>query len=307
MILIILAVILAVGFFVILGLHRADYSFSWKPNKRQILAVIPLLLIIFNFITVIPANTVGILWSPFNGVKEETLPEGIQFKGILDKVYKINTEVQTKIVENITGQTRDSQYITINLDIKYKINTASAYEVFRQYRTLDNVSDSLIEPTVQRSIEAVSIKYNVIEILGEERNDMYKGIEEELTSRLAESGITFVSINFADTDAGATIEQAIQNEAVAKKAVETAQQELLKAQTDAQQIVVQADAKKQQAEVFAQIKIIEAQAEADANKIISESITDTILNKMWITKWNGSVPMVSGKESSSGYIFDIGR
>jgi Membrane protease subunits, stomatin/prohibitin homologs len=305
MALIIISVILAIAVFVTLGLERSGYKTEWRKSKLQALAFIPLLLIPFGFTTVIPANTVGILWSPFDGVKEETLSEGIQFKGIFDKVYKISTEVQSRTIHDITGQTRDSQYILITLDVKYKVNPSNAYEVFRQYRTLDNIAENFIAPTVQRSIEAVSTQYNVIEILGEERNEMYKGVEAELARRLTASGIAFVSINFDDTDAGHAIEQAIEAEAVAKKAVETAQQELLKVQADAQQIVVKTEAEKQQAQILAEIKVIEAQAEADANMIFANSINTEILNKMWIEKWDGSVPMIVG-ENSGGYMLDLG-
>ena len=306
MALIIISVILAIAVFVVLGFEKDGYEVVWKRSKLQALALIPLLLMLFGFVTVIPANTVGILWSPFDGVKEETLSEGIQFKGILDKVYKISTEVQSRTIHDITGQTRDSQYILITLDVKYKVNPSNAYEVFRQYRTLDNIANNFIAPTVQRSIEAVSTQYNVIEILGEERNEMYKGVEEELARRLTASGIAFVSINFDDTDAGDAIERAIEAEAVAKKAVETAQQELLKVQADAQQIVVKTEAEKQQAQILAEIKVIEAQAEADANMIFANSINTEILNKMWIEKWDGSVPMIVG-ENSGGYMLDLGK
>lgn len=305
MAIIIIAVILAIAVFVGLGFRVKDYEVSWKLGKRQALAVLPLLLILFTLVTVIPANTVGIVWSPFNGVQEETLAEGIQFKGPLDKVYKISTEVQTSTLTDVSGQTADSQYITMNLDVKYRVNTESAFEVFRQYRTLENVANSLIAPTVQRSIEAVTTQYNVIEILGEQRNAVYAGVEAELANRLVASGITFQSINFNDTDAGEAIEKAISDEAVAKKEVDTAQYKLQTAQIEAQHEVVQAEAEKQRAEIEAEIKRIEAQAEADANKIISESIDQTILDRMWIEKWDGDVPAVTGG-TGSGYILDIG-
>lgn len=280
------------------------YFNSKKDSNRKfrancVIAVLPLIAAFFiASIAVIPANSVGVQYSPFTGVKEETLPEGWHFKGVFDTVYVISTEVQTSNLTGITGQTKDSQYVEMIIDVKYKVSPEKAFEVFKQYRTLQNVATSLISPTVQRSIEAISTQYNIIEVLGEKRNELYLGIEEELTKRFAVNGIQFVSINFADTDAGSEIEKAIQDEAIAKKRVETAEQERLRVQIEAQQRVIEASADKEKAEIEAQIKLIEAQAEAQANRLIAESITPELLEKMemearlkwgWVIVQGGSV------------------
>lgn len=278
-------------------LNSRDKGKVFRPNI--IVAVLPLALCIFvASVAVVPANNVGVIYSPFRGVSTQTLPEGMHQKGVLDKVYNISTEIQTSTLQNISGQTKDSQYITMVVDVKYRVDSAKAYEVFRQFRDLNNVSKNLIAPVVQRSIEAVSTQFNVIDILGEGRNDLYKGIENELKTRFAESGISFYSINFVDTDAGVAIEQAIQAEAVAKKAVETAEQERLKAEIEAQKRVVEAQANKDKAAIEAETKIIEAEAEAKANAAIANSITPQLLEKMemearlkwgWVTVQGGSV------------------
>jgi regulator of protease activity HflC (stomatin/prohibitin superfamily) len=133
---------------------------------------------------------------------------------------------------------------------------------------------------VQRSIESITTKYNVIEVLGEKRNETYKLIEAEIKTRLGENGIDFYSITFLDTDAGDAIETAIQNEAVAKKAVETAKQEKERLLIDSQKRIVEAEANKQKAQIEADTKIIQAKAEAESNQIIAQSLTENVLKKM---------------------------
>lgn len=252
-----------------------------KIRANCIVAILPLLIaVVVASVAVIPANSVGVQYSPFTGVREETLPEGWHVKGVFDNIYIISTEVQTTSLSGITGQTKDSQYIEMVIDVKYKISPEKAFEVFKQYRTLQNVDTSLISPTVQRSVEAISTQFNIIEILGEGKNELYLGIEEELTKRLAVNGIQFVSINFTETDAGAEIEKAIQDEAIAKKRVETAEQERLRVQIEAQKRVIEAAADKEKASIEAETKIINAEAEAQSNRLLSESITPQLLEKM---------------------------
>lgn len=264
---------------------------GFKFNKKQLLAFLPLLLCVFNFFTIIPPNSVGVQYSPFTGVKEETLSEGIHTKGFFDKIYVISTEVQTKTIKDIIGQTKDAQYITMVLDVKYQVNPANAFKVFRQFRTLENVNNSLIIPVVQRSVETITTQYDVIEILGNKRNDVYKGIEVELKERLAQNGINLHSITMIDTDAGDAIEKAIQDEAVAKKQVETAEQLREKARIEAEQKVIEAEAQ-------AKTKIIEAEAQAQAYKIVNEQLTPEVLKKIWIDKWDGKLPQVVSDDNN---------
>ncbi len=282
--------------FALLGVDRREGK--WHLRPQQFASLGAFVLMGFSMVAIVPANSVGIVYSPFTGVSEKTLAEGWHTKGPFDQIYTISSEVQTKTLENITGQTKDAQYITMAIDVKYRVDTDKAFEVFKQYRTLDNVDTALINPTAQRSIEEITTKYNIIDVLGGARSEIYKGIETELSTRLASSGITFVSINFVDTQAPEEIETAITAEAVAKKAVETAEQELKKAETDAQQAVVKAQAEQDKAKIEAETKLIAAQAQAEANKLLADSLTDPLLREKWLEKWNGELPTVAGSDAA---------
>ena len=234
MVFVIGGLILTLVLFVLLGIRRDGTTISFKFSGKQVLALLGLAVVAFGCYTVVPANSVGIIYSPFTGVSEETLPEGIHAKSPFDTVYLLSTEVQTQSIQSITGQTKDAQYITMDVDIKYHVDTANAFQIFKQFRTLSNMNASLIAPTVQRSIETVTTQYNVIDVLGEYRNEVYQRIEDDLSTRLGANGVSFYSITFTDTDAGDEIEEAIRAEAVAKKAVETAEQERLRVEIEAQ-------------------------------------------------------------------------
>lgn len=299
----ILSLVVCVGLFGVLGVDEAE---TWKLKGRQVLALLGLLILIPAFVSKVPANSVGIVYSPFSGTSEQTLSEGFNKKGIFDKVYKISTEVQTKTVENLTTQTEDAQYVTTNLDIKYRVSSANAYLVFTQFRTLEKMSDSLIVPTTQRVLELITTKYNVMDVLGSKRSDIYKELEAELTEEFAKYGVEFYSVSIIDMDAGDAIEAAIEAEAVAKKAVEAAEQELLKAQTEAKKKSVTAQAEQDAAKIKAETKLIEAEADKKANELLQQSLTDQILNQQWIEKWNGTVPTYYGGNGAD-LIFNTGN
>ncbi len=281
---IILAAVAAIVIFIITGFKKIGGNRGWKPNPKQFLTLLALLLVAPAFFTIVPANSVGVLYSPFSGgVQDDVLYEGIQTKGPFDSVYVLSTEVQTDKIDNLFGQTQDSQFLTISIDVKYQVNSTEAVKVFKKFRSLSRVTTDLLKPAAQRAIEDATTKYNIIEILGDRRTDVYIDIERALITRFETDGITLHSITFLDTDGGEEIEQAIRAEAVAKKAVETAEQARTKA------------------EIEAETRIIQAQAEAEEKRILAEAVAQNpeVLELEWIKKWSGVLPIYMGGDNSS--------
>lgn len=307
----VISIIVTIGLFIVFGYKkevttykdkwgdtRTGETLVWKLRKRQVFALLGLLIMLIGCVGWLPANHVGIVYSPFGGTKEYTLSEGLYTKIPFDKVYKMSTETQTMEIHGVTTQTKDAQYVTSSLYIQYSVDASNAYKVFKQYRTLKNMSNTLIAPTSQRVLELVTTKYNVIDLLGEARGDMYAELKTNLAEEFAQYGVAFGDVSVLDMDAGAGIEQAIEQEAIAKKAVETAEQNLRKAETEAKQQSVKAQAEQDAAKIEAETKIIEAEAEKKANELLNQSLSDDILQKAWIEKWNGEMPMVVGAEGN---------
>lgn len=285
----VLAAIAAVVIFIAAGFKKIDGNKGWKINSKQFLTVFALVLAIPAFFTIVPANSVGIVYSPFSGgVQDVVLEEGIQPKAPFDTIYTLSTEVQSNKIENLNGQTKDAQYLTISVDVKYYIQEGHGVKVFKTFRSLSNVNASLVHPAAQRAIETAMTKYNIMEILGNKRTEVYKEIETFLRQRFEKDGITLHSITFLGTDGGDEIEQAIRDEAVAKKAVETSKQRRTKAEVDAE------------------TRIIEAKAEAEEKRILAEAIAKNpeVLELEWIKKWNGILPGFMGGDAS-GVMIDL--
>ena len=282
----IILVLLAIGMVIALGIIEKENGINtFKLNKRQLLAIIPLLVALgMNCITFVSANTVGVKYSAFNGTSKETLNEGLHFKTPFDKIYEIDTTVQERSVKNVMVQTNDAQFLTMNINVKYQVTTKDAFKVYKGYKTLDILNKNIIANYAQQALSEVCTQYNIIDILGDKRNEVIQKSSELLKEKYANEGVTFKSLTLKDMDAGNEIEKAIKDEAVAKKEVETAEQ------------------KKQKAQKEAETKLIEAQGEAEANAAKSTQLTDQILKEKIIEKWNGELSKVGG---SNGTMFDI--
>lgn len=286
MFLIIFSIICAIVLTIIMGfnfdLEKAEIKF--KSNKKMFLGLLPLLLIGFGCFTAIGTNRVGILYNPLkNGIQNYTLGQGYKLKSPLATVYKLNTEVQELVFENISVQTNDAQYVRAEIKIQAKIDSNKAFEYFSRYRDkkLDEIS-SILSSTIQKQLETVTTRYNIMDVLGAKRNEIVNETLSLIQNELANDGIIISRITLVDTDAGSKIEDAIANEAVAKKEAETAEY------------------KKQQAELEGEAKVITAQKEKEANDLISKTLTDEILLEKFIEKWNGQLPTTYAGEDVLG-------
>ncbi|MBQ5443868.1 MAG: hypothetical protein IIU29_01665, partial [Erysipelotrichaceae bacterium] len=71
----------------------------------------------------------------------------------------------------------------------------------------------------------------------------------------------------------------------AVEAKQVAQQNKLRAETEAETKIIEANAQ-------AEVARIQADAEAYVNETTSESLTDKILQKMYYDKWDGVLPQI---------------
>lgn len=245
-----------------------------KQGRYSALGVLWLLLILFGCFTKIGANTIGIFYNPFKGgIQEEVLGEGFKTKSPFDKVYKISTEVKEFVYEDISVQTNDSQFVKSEIQVQVRINKENAFLYFKKYgsKSLGDISN-IISNTIQKELEEVTTKYNIMEVLGKKRNDIVNATLEQCKDELSKDGITIERIVLIDTDAGDDVEKAIANEAIKKKEAETALYE------------------KQRIETEGEAKVIQAQKEKEANDLLRQTLTEAILKQKMIEKWNGALP-----------------
>ena len=251
------------------------YCISEEYNKLwSLLGFLWLVIILFGCFTNVGANTVGIMYNPFKGgVQSEVLGEGFKAKSPFDKIYKISTEVQEFTFNNISVQTNDSQYVNTVIQLQVRIDKEQAFEYFKKYggKSLTDIQN-ILSNTTQKQLERVTTKYNIMEVLGEKRDDIVNETLQLVKEELLKDGILVERIILVDTDAGQTIEDAISREASAKKEAETAKY------------------LKEKAELEGEAKVIEAQKEKEANELKQKSLTSEILTEKMIEKWNGQLP-----------------
>ncbi|MBD3300810.1 MAG: prohibitin family protein [Candidatus Moranbacteria bacterium] len=246
-----------------------------KAKKLIIWSVILVvaLVVLINSIVVVKAGETGV-FSLFGRVKEKELSSGIHLINPLGRVDRmsIRTEEYTmsqsygegKIAESdsIKALTKEGLNIELDITVLYKLKEEKASDVLREVGL--NYEQKIIRPSIRSTIRGVIANYEAKDVYSQKRSEANMEIETKLKEILEERGMNMEKVLLRNVDLPQDLAQAIQ--------------EKLQAEQEAQKydFVLQREQKEKER------KIIEAEGQRDAQRIINESLTPTYLNYLYI-------------------------
>lgn len=236
-----------------------------------VIFILAVVLLLYSFTTV-KSGEVG-LKTRFGKITNSTITEGINWKvPFIEKIVKVNIKVQKTEFE-VESSTKDMQTINTTVAVNYRVDGKKATNL---YKTVGSKYDeTILQPAIKESIKTAIAKYNAEEITVN-RNEVSKSCLETIQEKVDKYGIIIEDFNLTNLGFSAEYNKAIEEKQVA-------QQNLEKSKLDAER------------------KRTEAQATADANKLLEQTLTDQVLRQKLIEKWNGELPKVNG----NGSMFDI--
>lgn len=269
MLLIIISIVLVLITAGFLGIP-SDLTDKWSFRPRMLFSLCWLLLILFGCFSTIKTGEVGIK-TRFGKIVSSTNSEGIVFKSPLEKIEKIDIKVQK--YENkvaLSTSTKDMQVVNnITVSVNYRIDGARVVDLYKKVGTKYN--ETVLEPAIQETIKAVISKYTAEELVTK-RSEISLDINNTLNERINDYGINSTAVAINNFDFSEAYNQAIEQKAVSEQNVLTAKQELEKARVESEK------------------KIVEAEATNRANELLKQNVTDEVLMKQFIEKWDGKLP-----------------
>lgn len=276
-----------------------------KRKKLPVLMVLILAVLIgipalFICVERIPAGYVGVQYSVNGGVKEDVLTQGWHVVAPTIKVtqYSVATEQLYMSVDE-RGDSEPNQNfdvickdgkMNIDFEMSYSFDPENVTKVFEKYRGMDGreVVDSIIRGKIKTKVSEVTSEYSVLEAYQEKKSELNTDITNTLREYLKEFGVNVESANITRASVDASIEAAITERSRVAQELEAEKMNQEKATLKAQTAMIEAEGKNK-------VMIENARAEAEAYKIKSEQITDELLEKWLIDKWDGKLPVVSGQ------------
>jgi regulator of protease activity HflC (stomatin/prohibitin superfamily) len=267
-----------------------------------IIIIVVILLTFFDTTVYIPPGHVGVFINKISGkINEEPLHSGYKFKlpffqQIIEYPFYMQTIILTKSAtegspnnDEINVNSVEGQPVSCDVSLSYTLvpdKVPFLYTSFRQ--NIENISHGFIRQTVRQVMQEVVGKMNIADFLGKNKAEAVTKIEAALQTRLKQYGFNIKQFTLNEIRPPESVIQAIEQKNIMGQDALRAQNELLKVKYEAQQRIEKA---KGGAKAILEI----AQAQAKANIILSQSITDTLVQYKSIEKWDGYMPTVSTK------------
>lgn len=247
---------------------------QWHITKAIgifILSIIALIILLGSIHTV-DAGEVGIVtrFGEINRVQESGLSFTIP---LAEKMVEMEIRVQ-KEEQNATAATKDLQDVNSTLAVNYALDNETALKVYKELGI--DYKNRVITPSIQEVFKSVSAKFTASELITS-RPEVKKLVVDEITTRLEKYGIRVVDVSLTNFSFSAAFNQAIESVQIANQNVAKARQEL-------ETVKIEADK-----------AIAKATGDAEAQRVQQTTLTDVMLQKMAIEKWDGKMPTtVSG-------------
>lgn len=263
-------------------------------------AVLLILVILFVVgsacVTTVPTGHTGVV-TTFGSVEDYTFDSGVHMKLPWQRVVMMDNRIQKQTV-NLSCFSSDIQEVTMVYTVNYQINKANAQNIYRSIGV--EYYNTVIIPCITESTKVITAQYTAENLVGQRAN-LAAAIEVELAGKLEAFNIELVSTSIEDMDFTDAFTTAVEEKQVA-------QQNKLRAETEAERLKIEAEAQAEVVRIAAQAeadaRLIQAEAEAEANRRIAESLTDAILRNRFYDTWDGVLPKVTGS-SSGGNLINI--
>lgn len=191
----------------------------------------------------------------------------------------------------IFGETSDGIGIYVGMNCSAQINEADAVRFLYRYNNtpLSTVIDTDIKKMVEDEFNMQCSKYTSTDLLAH-KAEIMSTVKENVTKYFADYGITITVLGMKE---GISYENPAIQAAIDKKF--ESEQKVVIQENENKAILAKAQAE-------ADAMILSAKAEAEANRLLSESLTPSLLEmrkyEMYYGKWDGKYPTVYGADNT---------
>lgn len=257
--------------------------------------------------TKIPTGYVGVVYSMNGGVNGETLTQGIKFVAPWKHVKKFTIGNEQLILsadsregseedESFMVSTSDNANIKISFQMTYRYSPDTVVDTYKKFKGMNgkDIVDQRVRTVLKSRISEITSQYTMMDIYSGNRGAINTKIKDFLNNKLGKDfGIEVLDASIIDVHPDAQLEKSIKERV-------TAMQKKQQAIAEQETVRVEAETKLIKAKNEAEIKITKAKAEAESNEIISESITQQLIDMKnaearikhgWITV-QGGTPIV---------------
>lgn len=267
--------------------------------------MIIIVAVVFIFCTcTVPAGYVAVQYNMSGGVQDKVLTQGFHIVSptVHTTLYTVGLEQSyltagkqgdSKEDDSFSACSSEGKDLRIDLTFTYQYQPENVAEIFTRFKGQSGVDvrDSFIKPNIVSWTKEVVARYKVSDILGAQRAEVNHALNDYLADKFANYGITISNVSLINIEVDDETSAAISSKINAQQKAET---QAIQNKTNIDKATADAEAARIAAQGKADALLIEAEAEAAANRLLNESLNEDILTLEFIDKWNGALPQFTG-------------
>jgi len=276
--LLVLGVIVAAGAFV-MSFRNTQVVGEHENKGIRRAALVGLVFLVIALIgslsmVIVPAGSVGVV-TAFGAVQDEALQPGLHFRlPFINTVHEMTTRVQPHPFADIEAASAEYQSVRLTGIMNYHIDGEFAAGLYQ--RVGDDFAGKILDPAFNDYIKTVVPTYSITEILPK-RDEIRSKAKADLQANLDHYHIVIDDIYLANVAFSPEYTAAIEAKQVAQQQVSTEQQILAQKRIQAEQAVVQAQGN-------ANANVETAKGQAEANRLLTQSLTPELIQYTLIQK-----------------------
>ena len=206
----------------------------------------------------------------------------------VSRSWESGESTATSANKAIFGETADNIGIYVGMNCTAMIEEKDAAKFLYRYNNtpLSTIIDTDIKKMVEDRFNTETALIMSTD-LGSKKGEIMEAVKEYVVNYFKDYGITITVLGLKE---GISFENPAIQKALDEKFA--SEQKLVIQQNENEANIAKAEAE-------AQAVLIAANAQAEANKKLAESLTGSILEKMYYEKWNGELPYVYGDSNSA--------
>ena len=288
-----------------IGAMRFEPDMGGRQKVKRIViaasVLVALLFLLPSTFTYIDPGHVGIvIHRAGGGVDPHPLGPGVHTRvpfatGIEEYPVFLKTIVLTKGSNEGSGNNDEinvnsveGQPVSLDVSLSFELDPAQTPKLYSTFRTdIDQITHGFVKQAVRQALQEVFGTEPVADIIGPKKAEATDRARGLISQRLSPYGFQVKQFTINELRAPQAVMEAINQKNVMQQQALTAQNELQKNTFQAQGDSIKAAGR-------AKAITAEAEAQARANMLLSQSITPTLVQYELSKKWNGQMPQVSG-------------
>lgn len=213
----------------------------------------------------------------------------------------LSNEGQRTGDDAVQALTIDGQEIRLDITVIYRIAREDVNQVHLDWQ--NRYEDDFIRPTVRAIARDVVSQFEAEAIYGVDREALGGQIQDRVATRMEQEGLTLSSLLVRQIDFAEAFAQSIEEKQIEEQKLQRARTEAERVRTEAGG---EADAAEEAARGRANARLIEAAAEAEALRVISEQIAanPNLIQYLYVSNLSDNVSFAL-LPSDSPFIFNV--